>query len=234
MDRIIRNACCTGLACIAMLVADTASAQLKSASRHQADEARQAAAAKAVEGEQMQLLYDAGDVESMMELGNGSLRGVMSLRVKSGPTGLARALTRASTAAADREWVFLVPVTPYVQAWHDFHGGVSKASLRKLNPEIWKYIGRARTDTTGNFAFDGLKPGRYLVFAEFPFDYTNTHQVDTGRRSIQYNPWTGSGSIDPIYDSVRTNHSSWTMVSKIVDVKGGSITRFKSDVEVIQ
>jgi len=234
MDRIIRKACCVGLACAALAATGTASAQLRTMSRHTADEARQAAEAKAAEWERAQSLYDDRDMESMLELGNGSLRGVMSLRMKSGPTALNRALTRASTSLADREWVILFPVTPYVEAWHRLHDGVSTRALQRLDPRIWKYAGRVRTDTKGNFEFDGLKPGRYLVFAEFPFAYTNTHYVDSGRRRMWLDGWTGSGGIDPIYDRVSTRHSAMTMVSKIVDVKEGVVTRFKSDVEVIQ
>lgn len=230
MDRIFRGLGAAALtaALVMMVPAQQADAQVQSASRHAADDQ---ARAMQVQWERIGSMYDRAELEAMMELGNGSLRGVMGYSTKPGRS-LARLLSRTATAVADREWVFLLPVTSYVQAWYDANEGILEPFyLRQLNPEVWKYAGRVRTDTQGNFEFSGLKPGRYLVFAEFPVILETEHQEDTGRRSISYSPMFGSGSIDPVYRTVRGTQYTTLMAGQIVTVREGTTTTYRPVVE---
>ncbi|MFZ7095262.1 carboxypeptidase-like regulatory domain-containing protein [Luteimonas dalianensis] len=230
MDRVLRGFGVAALAAaLAMTVpAQQADAQVRSASRHAADDQAQALQAQ---WDRIGAMYDPAQMEASMEMGNGSLRGVMGYSAKSGRS-LARLLSRTATAVADREWVFLLPVTPYVQAWYDANEGILEPFyMRRLNPEVWKYAGRVRTDTQGNFEFSGLKPGRYLVFAEFPVIRETEHQEDTGRRSISYSPMFGTGSIDPVYRTVRGTQYTTVMAGQIVTVREGTATNYRPVVE---
>ncbi|MGY1409652.1 MULTISPECIES: hypothetical protein [unclassified Luteimonas] len=217
-----------GLSCVMLLATQVASAQVRSASRHAVEEQ-----AQAERGQEQRIMerYDARELEAMMELGNGSLRGVMGYSIKPGRS-LARMLSRAATAVADREWVFLLPMTAHVEAWHDAYGlSFSSHHLRKLHPDIWKYAGRVRTDREGNFEFAGLKPGRYLVWAEFPVTFETERHVDTGRRSVSYSPAFGSGSIDPVYRREFGTQSGTVTPGQLVTVREGAATTFRPLVE---
>lgn len=220
--------CALGLACAMLLATQVASAQVRSASRHAA--ADQAQAERSQE-QHIMGLYNQQELEASMELGNGSLRGVMGYGIKPG-SGLARMLSRAATAVADREWVFLLPMTAHVEAWYDTYGmSFIGYYLRKLHPDVWKYAGRVRTDREGNFEFAGLKPGRYLVWAEFPVTFETERHVDTGRRSISYSPAFGSGSIDPVYRRVYGTQSGTVTPGQLVVVREGTTTTFRPLVE---
>lgn len=218
----------TTLACGVLLATQVASAQVRSASRHEAGEQAQQARFR---DQHIMGLYDQEELEAMMELGNGSLRGVMGYTVKA-RSPLARLLSRGATAVADREWVFLLPMTAHVQAWYDAYGlSFSNHHLRKLHPDVWKYAGRVRTDREGNFEFAGLRSGQYLVWAEFPVVYETVQQVDTGQRTVSYSPAFGTGSIDPVYRKVHGTREYVVTPGKLVSVKEGTTTRFKPVVE---
>ncbi|MCD9005707.1 carboxypeptidase-like regulatory domain-containing protein [Luteimonas sp. XNQY3] len=228
MTRSILKCCGIGLCVLLILYAHAVQAQVRSASRHVADDRARAAQAQQ---QHLNQLFDRGELESMLELGNGGLRGVMGHSEKAGRS-LAGLLSRPTTAVADREWVFLLPMTRYVQAWHQSVGGrILTRDLRTLHPDAWKYAGRVRTDTQGNFEFAGLKPGRYLVFAEFPVGFDVVENVDTGRRTISYSPAFGAGSIDPVYQKVYSRDSVVIVADQVVDVREGQTTRYRPAVE---
>lgn len=228
MERFIPRYCACALAGALALLPLQAEAQVRSASRHAAeDQAR----AQHAERQRLDALFDQREMEAMMELGNGGLRGVMGYSTKSGRS-LARMLSRASTAVADREWVFLLPMTPYIEAWYESNDrSLSSHGLKQLNPEVWKYAGRVRTDTAGNFEFSGLKPGRYLVFAEFPVIFETEQHVDTGQRSITYSYAFGTGSIDPVYRKVYGTHQTLLKVGQVVAVREGTTTTYRPAVD---
>jgi len=228
MERVLLKCCAVCLAGAMTLLPHPADAQVRSASRHHAED--QARAAKA-QHQRLSDLFDQRELETMMELGSGSLRGVMGYSVKPGRS-LARLLSRAATAVADREWVFLLPMTAHVEAWYDANGQtISGQRLQGLHPDVWKYAGRVRTDTEGNFEFSGLRPGRYLVFAEFPVTLETEQAVDTGRRSISYSPAFGTGSIDPVYRTVYGTRQSLVMLGQVVEIREGATTTYRPVVE---
>jgi hypothetical protein len=180
-------------------------------------------------------LYDKDETARAMELGNGSLRGTMGVSDKLGARDLLHRLLKGkSVALADREWVFLLPMTPHVEAWFKANneGGqrVDGRVVGGLNPEVWKYMGSARTDSRGNFQFDGLKPGRYLILAHFPVEYTAQRTYATGDSVIEfsYSPMYGSGggSIRPVTRTERYQSTEYVWISEEVTVKPGVVTVF--------
>ena len=147
---------------------------------------------------------------------------------------LPRLLRGKSVATADREWVILLPMTPHVTAWFEAHSADDvrwgEREIGGLNPEVWQYAGRVRTDSQGNFQFDGLMPGRYLVLAHFPVEYTARRTYATGEYSVEYSysPMFGSGSgaIKPITRTERYQSQMYVWISEVVDVKPGVPTIF--------
>lgn len=211
---------------------DHAGAQVRSASRHEAQE--RADTRNAIQGG-IASLYDPAEMARAMELGTGVLRGTMGVRDKQGIEGLlTRLLKGNSVALADREWVFLLPMTPHVTAWFEAHNAddrrLGEREIGGLNPEVWRYAGRVRTDAKGRFQFDGLMPGRYLVLAYFPVGYTAQRTYATGEYSVEYSysPMFGSGSgaIKPVTRTERYQSQMYVWISEIVDVKPDSPTIF--------
>lgn len=179
----------------------------------------------------LQALFDRDELESKLQLGNGSLRGVMAYRERPG-VRLAKLLSRPATALADREWVFLLPMTRYVQAWLETKGGsLAVPDMESLHPEMWKYAGKVRTDRKGYFEFDGLMPGRYLVFAEFPVSIHQAEQVDTGKRAFTYGYYGAITGTEPVYRQVRKDTTMNLLVEQVVDVKSGVTTTYKARIE---
>ena len=216
---------------------DHAAAQVRSASRH---EVQDRVDARNVVQDRIASLYDPREMARAMELGTRTLRGTMGVRDKQGVGGLvARLLKGNSVATADREWVILLPMTPHVTAWFDAHNADDRRpgerEIGGLNPDVWQYAGRVRTDSQGNFQFDGLMPGRYLVLAHFPVEYTAHRTYTTGEYSVQYSysPMFGSGSaaIKPVTRTERYQKNIYVWISEIVDVKPGAPTIFTPPVK---
>ena len=213
-------------------VHDHAAAQVRSASRH---EAQDRADERGAIQDRIAALYDPTEMARAMELGTGTLRGTMAVRDIQGVGGLLPRLLRGkSVATADREWVILLPMTPHVTAWFEAHSADDvrwgEREIGGLNPEVWQYAGRVRTDSQGNFQFDGLMPGRYLVLAHFPVEYTARRTYATGEYSVEYSysPMFGSGSgaIKPITRTERYQSQMYVWISEVVDVKPGVPTIF--------
>lgn len=209
-----------------------ACAQVRSASRH---EVADLASQRKEQRDRIVSLYDADEMERAMDLGAGSLRGTMGVSDKQGIEGaLGRLLRGKSTALADREWVTILPLTPHVEAWFkandEAERRIGEESVGGLNPDVWRYAGLVRTDSRGNFQFDGLKPGRYLVLAHFPVEYTARRTHATGEYAVDYSysPMFGSGSgtIRPVTRTERYQSAMYVWVSEMVSVKSGEVTVF--------
>lgn len=226
-----------GIICAVLWAHDHAEAQVRSASRHEAQD--RADVRNAIQ-DRTASLYDPAEMARAMELGAGTLRGIMGVRDKQGIEGLlARLLKGNAVAKADREWVFLLPMTPHVTAWFDAYNAddrrLGEPEMGGLNPDVWQYAGRARTDSEGNFQFDGLMPGRYLLLAHFPVEYTARRTYETGEYSIEYSysPMFGSGSgaIRPVTRTERYKKNMYVWISEVVEVKPGAPTIFAPPVK---
>lgn len=230
--RWVRSAVLLGLAgCLGIGLAD---AQVRTQSRHaESDREKRQAEANRQELrrlEQLEALFDDAEFEAMLELGDGSLSGVMGYAEKH-PDAIVALLRRPTVAVADREFVFLLPMTRYVEAWYEANARqVVRKSLQTLDPRSWKYMGMARTDTEGNFAFDGLRPGRYVVFSEFPVGFVVATQHDTGERAISFHGAFGNitgATSRPVYERRSHTETSILVVGQAVEVAAGRPTRYR-------
>lgn len=77
--------------------------------------------------------------------------------------------------------VFLYPVTPYLEKWHQLR---EKKETKKtgvfLNGEVSRYKLSAVTNSKGEFVFSRLKPGKYFVQLIFNFTERQTRRIYTG------------------------------------------------------
>ncbi|WP_231465068.1 MULTISPECIES: tetratricopeptide repeat protein [unclassified Pedobacter] len=89
---------------------------------------------------------------------------------------------RIFTAAGTR--VVLFPVTPYLEEWYELR---EKKEGKKLSvymsKEANKYAIEAFTDRNGDFAFDGLKPGKYFIQMIHNFNQLKTNRVYNGQNT---------------------------------------------------
>ena len=230
--RSSRGVCSALLSVLLLLVTAPGATQVRSASRHDLQDRMDVRDASR---ERIASLYDADEMTHAMELGAGSLRGTMGVIDKQGIEGLlGRLLKGKSVALADREWVTLLPMTPHVEAWFNANNEAERrmgeAAVGGLNPEVWQYAGRTRTDSRGNFQFDGLKPGRYLILSHFPVEYSAHRTYETGEYAVEfsYSPMfgAGSGSIRPVTRTERYQSTMYVWVSEVVEVKSRVVTSF--------
>ncbi|NCT70757.1 MAG: hypothetical protein GXC75_07415 [Xanthomonadaceae bacterium] len=166
----------------------------------------------------LEAMFDPEATAAALAPGEGSLRGVIGFRQRSG--------LRKQNVTADREWVQLFPMTPYMQEMVKTFRMEGDESPR-VHQRAARYSARVITDTKGNFEFHGLKPGRYFLISKVPYGRRISYQVDSGERQISYSPMFGTGSITPIYSEVRTEIPDTAWITRIVEVKAGSPTLFQ-------
>ncbi len=176
-------------------------------------------------------LFDPAEAESLLELGSGRIHGVMGFRFSLRQSWKMDQLI-PKKLTADRELVFLFPMTRYMQAWLDTYGHDSRlAAPGNLSMAAWRYRGQVLTDRDGSFTFNGLKPGRYLIFGSVPYSYNTYQRVDTGVRTFSYSAWMGSGSINPVYKTVSAGKASAVApILAIIEVKDDQVTTYEPQV----
>lgn len=180
--------------------------------------------------------FDQTELQQAMALGDGSLRGVMGVSNAEGVGGLLNRLIRGrEVALAEHEWVLLLPMTAHVRDWYERNnedaaphpGG---GHVVRLHRDAWKYAGRSRTDADGNFAFDGLAPGRYLLLSNFIVPFKGHRVRRTGEYSVEYSysamAGVGTYTVRPVTRVERFPNSMGVSLAEIVEVREGAVTTF--------
>lgn len=175
--------------------------------------------------------YDRAELEQAMALGSGALSGVMGVSNREGVGGLlARMIRGRQVALARHEWVLLLPMTAHVQDWYARNNreGWIEREVR-LHPEAWAFAGRSRTDADGNFSFDGLRPGRYLVLASFIVPFRGQRTSLTGEYLYEYE-YAGLGvgnyRARPVTRVERFDDAMGAQVGEVVEIREGAVTTF--------
>lgn len=159
--------------------------------------------------------FDAAQAVRMLEPGNATLKGRGFMRLK----GLIGGKTYADNRA-----VYLFPMTGYMQEWYrrfkndpgiglDTNIGYGSAEALRIHRQT-------RTDGGGQFAFDKLKPGKYLLYLGIGYVVSASWQDQVGTETV-YNGYGQELSSTPIYGGdVHTGSAPVTHhILKIVDVK---------------
>lgn len=160
-------------------------------------------------------VFDGNETKAMLTGGNSSIKGQASTKIFNG-----RMIGNKTQYAPKGSIVALIPNTPYFKEWVDFNLTIGKISppvyldmvefgpkrlvqgcAYPLPEEVKKYILVTDVlDDKGNFVFQNLKPGEYLVFVNFVANkYTHTTRTPTGNYTVTVNA-DGTGSATQIID----------------------------------
>jgi hypothetical protein len=153
--------------------------------------------------------FNAVETMAMLSSGTSSIKGQASTKIAD-----KRLIGNKTQYAPKGSLVMLIPNTPYFKEWVNFNlfignvrrpvyydGKLVDGCSYPLPPEVAKHqLITEVVDNKGNFVFENLKPGEYLVFVGFVANkYTHTTRTATGDYSITVND-DGSGSATQIID----------------------------------
>lgn len=157
--------------------------------------------------------FDAKEAEQLLEPGAGSLRGVLKASSKGG------LLQRSKSVYADREVVYLLPMTSYLHQFFQQYGRqMDFLNRRRLSPKAKIYTARVFTDRHGAFEFKGLKPGKYFLYATMPYAVDGVIREETGGRRYTIDYLSGTATSSPIYRERDTKIELEHEFNIIVDV----------------
>lgn len=114
--------------------------------------------------------------------------------------------------------IYLYPVTPHLQAWHDLRDSQPEGARVSMVPEALAVHRVARTNSNGIFQFAGLQPGRYFVQGNDTVFGTSrwNEYVGTGQSNTNYGP------VTTHYYTERSSVSSYSgMLDNFVEVASG-------------
>lgn len=188
--------------------------------------------------------FNADEVKGMLTGGTSSIKGQAST-TDGAPKGL---LQRSKKQYAPKgSIVVLIPNTPYFKEWVDFNLTIGKISppvyldVPDLGPkrlvqgcayplpaEIKKHhLLTDVLDDKGNFVFQNLKPGEYLVFVGFVANkYTHTTRTPNGTYSVVINS-DGTGSATQNVDVTQ-----WSTPQNILNYKFIKVSKEGETVDV--
>lgn len=153
--------------------------------------------------------FNAKETMEMLTGGTASIKGQASTKI-----GGKKLLGNKTEYAPKGSIVILIPNTPYFKEWVDFNLSIAKISRPvyldgelvggcsyPLPSEVKKHhLTTEVFDNKGNFVFENLKPGEYLVYIGFVANkYSHTTRTPTGDYTITVNS-DGSGSAKQIID----------------------------------
>ncbi len=122
---------------------------------------------------------DPAQFKSAMAAGTGSIEGMVTTRyrIKGGvaPSGIIYFGGSKERDPVKAQPVHLVPHNAYTQAWLDLYmkqGGTKEVrgapvrTVAAMDPSVLPFRRTMTTNSTGDFAFANVQPGRYVVYAE--------------------------------------------------------------------
>ena len=168
-------------------------------------------------------LFDPQQAEELLSPGEGSLSGILKLGYKPG------LLRKKQIIYADREIVYLFPMTSYTQAWLEKWKDDMTLGMVFLAPEATMYTARTFTDRQGKFQFRGLKPGKYFFHAAVPYAVDGVRREDTGNRKYSINYMAGTATSSPIYKETDVKLDLEQKINVVVEVKAGVPTVLDTD-----
>jgi hypothetical protein len=180
--------------------------------------------------------FNLAETMAMLSDGTSSVKGQASTKIAN-----KRIPGNKTQYAPKGSLVTLIPNTAYFKEWVEYNlfiGNVSRpvyfdgklvgGCAYPLPPEVAKTMRITDvTDNKGNFIFENLKPGEYLVYIGFVANkYTHTTKTPTGDYSITVNS-DGSGSATQIID---VKH--WMTPENVINHQFVKITKDGESVKV--
>ncbi len=144
-----------------------------------------------------QVPFNENEAKSIMEMGNGSVTGKITVRRIYKPQ--------------DGTLVFLYPLTPYIEQYVKLR----KKYLKNDNYRVYldELPGKYRRETSvvkGTYSFDRLKPGKYIITCAVNYSGTITENVPVGQTVyMKGNTVVGYGGIQSAPQTRNFSDSSY-------------------------
>lgn len=159
------------------------------------------------------LKFDSLEVKKALALGKGKITGVAFTRVKNG-----YGMKTGQKVLANKIKIQVYAVTPYFQEFYDLWKDKSKNNPKKnryvyMDKNAYKYRLEAVSNSSGEFTFPDMKPGRYYLWATLDYYRTYNYEKYTG------SGYSTSGNRVDYYSPSAYNKNFSDFLELFVDVK---------------
>ena len=164
--------------------------------------------------------FDTAAAKIALARGTGTIKGVAFTKPK---TGFSYKAPFANKIYANKITVLLFPVTPYLLEYLEVKKKENPKKLKfaYIDPYALRYHLEAVTNSTGEFTFPEMKPGKYYLEAILPWKQSGTYNQYTG------SGYDGYGRID-YYTPQNYSVAHYDKLTKFVDVeKDGEVVEIK-------
>ena len=161
------------------------------------------------------LPFDESEARTAFGPGGGRIEGV--LYTSRGRFAWVKKLQNDHTFHAATD-VHLMPATAYTQSYLELRKRHDQSDVTvQLDPRARSFMKSAKTDAYGRFAFEGLKPGRYLLLSDVFMrnGYTTSDVVGQGQNQFGTTTYTQQRRVDTSY---------YKLLSASVSVDGDGMT----------
>lgn len=153
--------------------------------------------------------FDSVATKAALVEGTGTIKGVAFTRAKSQQLGF----KAGKRILANKILVTLYPLTPYFEAYLDLRKKVNPKKLKfaYIDPGCYRLRLTSVTNSSGEFTFPKMKPGKYYICGELPWFQTGTYNKYSGTAN------TGYGQVNYYTPtSYRNDHTDY--LEKIVEI----------------
>ena len=165
--------------------------------------------------------FDATMAKEALAKGKSTIKGVAFIRPNN---NIGFNIKTGKKVLADRIKVSLYPITPYFDEFLDLKKKEKPRKLKYafLSKEAISYRLEAITNSSGEFTFPEMKPGKYYIEGVLNWTQSGTYQQYTGSGYNNY-----GGRADYYTNQSYVNHNS-ELLTKIVEVKkDGEVVEIK-------
>lgn len=157
-----------------------------------------------------QVFYDKEDAISRLKNGKSTIKGVAY--GKDAKTIFGGGVL-GKKQYAENVNVVLYPFTPYIEEWYRINVAHKSANVL-IEDGVLDQKRKTTTDEFGNFVFDKLKPGKYLLLTQMDILHTRTASQKTGAWVNGYGM-----EVSAIYSSFKYSYFTEELAHKIVEIK---------------
>lgn len=164
--------------------------------------------------------FDTVEARNLLAKGTATIKGVCFIH----PTNQGFGIKTGKKVYAYKSKVLLFPITPYFLEYLDLKKKANPKKLKfaYLSPDAWRFRLEAVTNSTGEFTFPEMKPGKYYLETILYWQQSGTYNQYTGSGYNNY-----GGQTDYYSRQNYVNNYS-DLLWKIVEVeKDGQILEVK-------
>lgn len=153
--------------------------------------------------------FDTTYARAALQKGTGTIKGVAFMRTKNG-----YGMKVGKPIYAKNSKILLFPVTPYFLEFLELKKKANPKKLKfaYLSPEAWYFRLEAITNSTGEFTFPEMKPGKYYLECVLNWSTTGSYDRYTGSGYNNY------GGTTNYYSREYYTRGHSELLSKIVEI----------------